>query len=532
MPPQPRLHIARRTLRLAIAVLLGCALAVTSLLSSSARTVVMRQPRSTGAARSIAYRRLSSGPRESNTGAHITMVVTPTPHGRAFPLGAVGLSIEADELSTSDISADHSSLVTLMRQLGPGVLRLGGNSLDYAWWTDRNEPAEPVPTWAKSVITPADLSALDQLLVATGWRAILGIDLGHFDPARAASEAHAAVQTLGSRLLGFEVGNEPNDYGHSVVKLRANDYTVANYLQELTAYTAAMRRAVGDVRLYGPDVSSQTWLAESASDSNVPFVALTQHYYPTEYNIAQGACKATPVPSALDLLSPQVREQEDTLLGGLVRIGELNHRQTRISETNTTASCDASGGPATSPVFASALWALDWALRAGSAGVSGINFHGYFGRCKGSAFSPICAPDSAAEARGLTGARPEYYGLFAARQLEGGHFIPVSTMTRSLHGAFSAYATLHPRGGITLALDNFDPSSPISLSLRVPGYRRAAAELLTAPSIDAATGVTLGHARVTPGGDLRPTFSIVSHAGDAFRIRVPRTSALIVELST
>jgi hypothetical protein len=530
MPAQPRPHTTRRILRLAIPALLGCAIALALLRSNAGHSVVLKEVRSTAAPRSVAhggaYNRasISSSPRD------LAMIVTPTSHGQAFPAGAVGLSVEADELGTLDLSATHSSLVTLMRQLGPGILRLGGNSLDYSWWTDHDDPTEPVPAWAKTVITPSDLSMLHQLLAATGWHAILGVDLGHFDPSRAANEAQIATRMLGSGLLGFEIGNEPNDYGNPLVKLRPSDYNVTNYVQEVAAYAATMQRVVNALRLFGPDVSSQTWLAEAA-DSGLPFVALTQHYYPTKYSIAQGACKATSVPSALELLSPQVRGQEDTLAEDLAKLGKLAHRETRLTETNTTASCDAAGGPETSPVFASALWSLDWALRAGSAGVAGLNFHGYFGRCRPSAFSPICAPDYADEARGLAGARPEYYGLFAARQLEGGYFVPVSVRGHPPQGDFSAYATLHPHHKITLAIDNFSVTAQVAVSLTVPGYHQANAELLMAPSLNATTGVTLGQASVSSNGSLHPTMTPVRRVSSTFRIRVPATSALIVELS-
>ena len=135
---------------------------------------------------------------------HATVILAPTHPGTAFAQGAVGLSLEADDLATRDLSASHKSLVALMRLLGPGILRIGGNSLDYSWWTGDGE--QP-PAWATSVVTPSGLIMLRRLLSVTGWRAIVGVDLGHFDPLRAASEAQAAERILGSSLLGFEIGN-------------------------------------------------------------------------------------------------------------------------------------------------------------------------------------------------------------------------------------------------------------------------------------------------------------------------------------
>jgi hypothetical protein len=460
----------------------------------------------------------------------VVLTVEPKDPGKEFALGAVGLSLEAEELATKDLSAGHQSLVALMRLLGPGVLRVGGNSLDYSWWTSDDE--QP-PAWATNVVTPADLVSLRELLTVTGWRVILGVDLGHFDPARAANEVRVAVHILGPRLLGFEIGNEPSNYGSPLVKLRPSSYSVGTYLEELAAYSASMRAASPGVRFYGPDLSSrppQSWLSAIASDKRTSFVAITQHYYATTYSFSKGGCKGTSVPTALELLSPVVREGENAALQTIVKVGELAHRETRISETNDTSSCDAPGGPATSPVFASALWSLDWVLRAASAGVAALNFHGYVGRCLPEAYTPICAPGYAAAALGKVIARPEYYGLLAARQLEGGDFIPVDISGQSIVGDLTAYATMHPSGVVTLAIDNFATHGLTSLLLKVPGYVKATGEPLMASSIRSTSGVTLGHRSFNAAGVIRQTRTKVPKIDGAFQLELAPTSAIILTL--
>jgi len=457
------------------------------------------------------------------------LILEPAHIGSRFAQGAVGLSTETDELATRDLSASHRPLVALMRLLGPAVLRVGGNSLDRSWWTSRQE--DP-PAWATSVVTPDSLIRLRNLLAATGWRAILGVDLGHFDPTRAANEVHTAQQILGSRLLGIEVGNEPNDYGGALVKLRPSSYSASSYLDELAAYRKAMQSAAPGIRLFGPDLASsvsQAWLLPIASSPNTSFIAITQHYYPTTYSFPKGPCEGTPVPAATELLSPEIRERENTALQTIIEAGDLAHKEARITETNDTASCDASGGPATSPVFASALWSLDWVLRAASSGVSGLNFHGYFGRCRPETFAPICAPDETAEIRGIVIARPEYYGLLAARQLEGGRFLSVRVAAKSSSQDFTAYATLHQNGAISLAIDNFSLHGISVVRLKVPGYRRAEVEPLNGPSISA-TRVAFGRASFNIAGKLQPIKGRLPGTHGAFRVVLAQASAVIVTL--
>jgi hypothetical protein len=458
----------------------------------------------------------------------IAVSVVPGPTGREFAPGAVGLSVEADELATQDLNPNDKPLVALMRLLGPGTLRLGGNSLDYSWWTSGGE--QP-PTWAKSVVSPADLARLREFLAITGWRAILGVDFGHFDPANAADEARFAQSILGSRLLGFEIGNEPDAYGNESVKLRPAGYDVADYIAQASLYRSAMSSAVPDIHLYGPDLSSSTWLATIASSKTMPFSVLTQHYYATSYSTASYRCKATPIPTAAELLSPEVREQESAELQTIVYAGDVAHRGTRISETNDTSSCDMYGGPETSPVFASALWSFDWTLRSASAGVGGINFHGYFGRCRQASFGPICAPGRIAEAQEQVTARPEFYGIFAARQLEDGHFIPLRIGREPKTDDFTAYATEHHGGEITLAIANFSIRHTASFALTVRGYRDATGESLTAPSLSSTQNVTFGRASFTLAGALNPTATALPKQNGAFHVVLSPTSAVVITLT-
>lgn len=461
---------------------------------------------------------------------HLVLTVEPRHPGREFARGAVGLSIESKELATEDLSASHDSLVTLLRMLGPGVLRIGGGSVDSSWWTSDNEPA---PTWATDVITPSDLATLDHFLVATGWKVILGVNLGHFDPTRAASEASVAEHVLGSRLLGFEIGNEPDDYGTSVVQLRPRSYSAGNYLEELAAYGAAMGAAAANINLYGPDLSSQAWLLAIASSKLVTFAAVTQHYYPTTYSLAKGSCRATPVPTALELLSLQVRERENATLQMLVQAGEIAHSKTRISETNTTGSCDTDGGPATSPVYASALWSLDWSLRTASAGVAGLNFHGYLGHCGPYAASPICAESYFAQSKGRVTARPEYYGLLAASQLEGGRFVPTRLSRLSPLGSLpnlTTWATVTPTGIVRIAIDNLATEGLAQLvSIPIFGYT-ATSETLLGPSVELTTGITLGDMSISTSRQWRPRHVKVTHANHSFHVTVRPASAIIVTL--
>jgi hypothetical protein len=511
---------------LVMSALLALALAATLAVSSSGhrtghRSAPIRAVRSPHGVGDIRRAAASATP-------STILAVEPSHLGNEFAPGAVGLSLETAILATENLKADRKPLVALMRLLGPAVLRIGGNSLDYSWWTAGNESP---PAWATSVITPTDLTRLRELLEAANWHVILGVDFGHFEPTRAANEAGVAASILGTRLTGIEIGNEPNGYTTPSINLRASTYNASDYLEQLAVYSAAIHATDPAAVIYGPDLTAPTpWLNAVVSDAQAQFAVLTEHYYPTMYSVQGDGCKGTAVPTALDLLSPQVRQEENTMLEALVAAGQMRHVPTRISETNTTASCDSSGGPDTGPVFASALWSLDWTLRAASAGVEGINYHGTFGTCSPFSFSPLCSPNGRNRYTQIF-PHPEYYGLLAARQLEGGRFVPVKIFGEPDATAnLSGYATRHSNGVVTVAVDNFAPQGSSSLLLKIPGYQKASYERLIAPSVGATMGVTFGRVSFDTNGKLRPRRTVLHKKGGYFRLNVAPASAVVLTL--
>jgi hypothetical protein len=443
--------------------------------------------------------------------------------GRVFDPGTVGLSTETAELKTDHFSAAHYPLVRLMRLLGPSVLRIGGGSVDLSWWTSSGEPPPP---WATNTVTPADLSALHGLLVATGWRVLLGVDLGHFEPARVADEARYAKEILGKSLLGIEIGNEPNAYGdkNRKVILRSSTYGVGEYLREAEAYGQALSAAAPGVAIYGPALSGIRWLTEMGAAAHI-FADLTQHYYPT--STCPEASPSEEPPTAEGLLSPRVRQQEDEILEALAQAGAVAGRPTRIGETNSAA-CQ--GGASASPTLASALWAMDWVLRAAGAGVTGLNFHGGFGACEKSSESPICALNHEAAIAGALRPQPEYYGLLAATRLEGGRFVPTSLTAPDQLPNVTTWATLAPDGTVRIAIDNLATAGlaqPVSIA--VSGYT-ATEEPLAGPSAEASSGIALGGVPVTAQGRWQPKPAKPSNTHRSVRVIVRPASAVIVTL--
>ncbi len=138
-------------------------------------------------------------------------------------------------------------------------------------------------------------------------------------------------------------------------------------------------------------------------------------------------------------------------------------------------------------------------------------------------------PTLRAARAGEVTAQPEYYGLLAARQLEGGRFVPTGLTAPNKLPNLTAWATLAPNGRLRVAIDNLattGPAQPVSIS--VPGYTIAGEESMIGPSPSARGAIVLGAARVTAEARWQPKGTSADHTNP---IVMRPASATIVTLS-
>jgi hypothetical protein len=423
----------------------------------------------------------------------IPVAVSIDPHrpGRPVPRRFVGLSFEVAALAQLAAYANHGNLVTLLRSLGPGVLRFGGISADTrVAWTDRLTPR---PAWASAVLHASDLRRLGRLAARSGWRVLLTVGLAHYDPRAAAREAAAAKAALGSALAGIEVGNEPDAYAKH--GLRTLPWGYRQYNAEVGRYRRAISRAAPGIPLAGPGVSGsrafERWGPAEVRRQHPAL--LTGHHYPL-------GCHDTPPPTIDRLLSEHIAALENKSLARYMSVSHRSAIRLRVDEANTV-SCG--GKPGISDTFASALWAVGYIARTMAAGASGINLQGNPANCRG--YSPLCAPTPARLAAGALSAQPEWYALLLTSALVGGR--PLRTAVTSPQEQNVSVTALRGAGRmLQLVIVDGEPagSSPAALSVHVGrSYRTSSVLALSAPAPDAVGGVRLGGRAVASDGSWR-----------------------------
>lgn len=414
----------------------------------------------------------------------------------------MGLSIERDKLGVPLFSDTNTGFVELLRRLGAGQLRLGGNSVETSPWDALGSGT----TFGS--VAPSDVDRLRGFLDATGWTTLYGTPFATTDAATVAAETAVVAPILGATLDGFELANEPDLYrfvpGYST-------------FDQPLEWFARWQTFVDAIRVTSPDVafagsasavlgSLDNWLLRFANLAEDTASILTQHYY-RGHGLG---------PQTIDvLLAP-----DPNLVTNLPRIhnAAVAHGMTwRLGETNTFA---LGGQPGVSNAFASALWAIGLWFEAGRNDAAGVNFHN---SGNGPGYPAIAQLNGV-----VTEVRPLYYGLLLLAAVGAGPIRPASAQptgdTLRVHVVEQDPATLR------VVLVNVSPTDEFVATVDCgTAVLTADAQRLTAPSLDATTGTTFAGATVGVDGSWSPLpAEPLTTAGDTFSVTVAPASAVLV----
>lgn len=426
------------------------------------------------------------------------ILVDPGKRLARIPADFMGLGYEVSSVSERGLlTADNQPYVRLVRELSPqGVIRIGGNTSDYASWTP-DGPAVSSPK--ATVVDRRGVRDLGNFLRATGWRLIWGFNLGRGSVEQAVNEAVAVADSAGDRLLAFEIGNEPDLFPG--VHRPAN-YSYADYYAEYRRFKQAIRNKLPNAPFAGPDVIVHPdWLEQFASTEATDLKLLTYHFY------AEGP-PDNPASTIENLLKPN--RFLPGLLGRLQTASRSARLPYRICEAN---SCFGGGKSGVSDTMAAALWGLDFMFtlaQYGAAGVNletGVNHLGFL-----SYYTPI-----GVDARHNYFATPLYSGMLAFSRSARGDLIGATADPGGLN--VTAYAVREAGGDIWLTVINKEAARDARVRAVCAGITAAKVMRLTAPSLQSKDGVWLSELTES-----------VRVAGGEFEIGVPAASAALVRL--
>jgi hypothetical protein len=477
---------------------------------------------------------------ETNPTPSLRLILRPDRLGNKIGDDFTGLSYESAQLGNPNFFfGENGELAGFMRRLGTsGVLRIGGNTSEYCYWTPNpskqaNMPnVESIRTGDKANpiafelatgpdtghkapapvnITPLAIRNLREFLDACGWKLIYGLNMGTGTEEDAAEEAAYVMDVAGSKLIAFQLCNEPDLFYRNGI--RKADYDFGQFAGEWQRYYQAIRARVPHAPFAGPDTAyNNEWLVPFAKQFKHEAVFLSQHYY------AEGP-PTDPSMTIERLLRPNPTLQAE--FEGMKEVMNESGLPFRLAETN---SCFQGGKPGVSDTFASALWGADLMYQLASEGGIGINFHGGgYGW-----YTPIAGT----RANGFL-ARPVYYGMLLFSQAGAGQLVETKLEQSERAPLLTAYALRGSTGAIKVAAFNKNPDRSVRLTID-PGQRaqRVSALRLLAPRLDDTTDITFGGAPVGASGAWSATREeTLSGENGAAVIELRAASAALVTFS-
>ncbi|MEJ2009101.1 MAG: glycosyl hydrolase family protein [Acidobacteriota bacterium] len=440
--------------------------------------------------------------------AAASVVVNWQKPGRAIPPDFLGFSYEAPVLTHKYFNKRNAAFIRMLDNLGKGVLRFGGNSVEFTNWARHREPR---PSWAHATVTRKDLNRLFAFSRKIDWPVMLGLNLGHYDPNLFAKEGAYAVKRGGPMLLSLEIGNEPDIFNQN--GLRPHNWDYAEFHRQFQTYVRAIRARAPDAPISGPTTCCKQgldWFPKFLAAEHTNLVLATHHIYP------MGAVPTIPptspeYASISNMLSPPLMSRVAAEVRKLASDAKPYDLPLRIAETNSAYDGGQNG---VSNVYAAALWGADYSFTLAENGAAGLNFHGGFA-CRG--YTAICISD------GHYHAQPLYYGMLLFHSALPGRLVPVEVHAA---GNLTAYGVLQQNGTLRVVLINKDEQKAMKVDITAEPYRMASALRLTGPSLSATSGITFGGKAVSADGSWSPgPREPVPFSDGEFRITLPAASA-------
>jgi hypothetical protein len=453
---------------------------------------------------------------QGSSKTQVALSVSNEATGLRMPVDFVGLSYEVQQLGDpAFFSAQNSGLIRAFKALSSAaVLRLGGNTSEFAYWKpapDSPEPEHPQVREAEGepkahyyAVTAEAVEHLAEFLRATGWTCLYGIGMGTNTSARAAEEAAFVAETLGDRLQYFQIGNEPDLFDRHLRDPKT--WSAKTYLEEWLTLARAIAARVPAAKFGLPDVTSKvSWLTEISdqwpSIQSPPRVTtLTHHYY-------FGGPATNPEVNIPNLLKPATMDKVQNTANIAAAAASKIDARVRMTEGNT---CYRGGKPGVSDVFAAALWSADYSLLLASNNYSGVNLHGGTGKSVANSVGGSLPGDALLEANGESPEQiaahphpfytpigtfgsdyqlePVAYGLKFAGSFSGGTLLKTDFLTKLQAAGVNAtaYAAKLPGGQTSVIILNKDAAVDLEVELDfgrgVSGAART--EILHAPALD------------------------------------------------
>jgi hypothetical protein len=398
--------------------------------------------------------------------------------GIKIPDDFTGLSFETRAVvKDTTFNSGNTVLQNMIKMLGNGILRIGGNSVENSVFT----LSKRMKSTGQDSITSDDIDRVFSFAKKTGWKVIFGLNLGKFDPELSALETQYAWKYK-SQIHSFEIGNEPNHFIQH--QTRDSSWGYPEFKTEFETYIKTINNLVPDAVFSGPATASKynPWFVNFAKDESNNVCLLSHHHYPMSPE--KGS-----VPM---MLSKKLMRTISDLFLNLVKVSAEHNKKFRLAECNSVFKGGLAG---VSNSFASALWGADFMFTLAQSGAVGLNIH----TGATNAYTPISF------SKGVYTAKPLFYGMMLFRLGNKGNFLPLKVSDTLAN--ISCYAVKDSLGEVTFTIINKDSLANYSINVSFSGtsdFNSCDIIRLTAPSVYSTSDVSLAGDLVKENGTWMP----------------------------
>jgi hypothetical protein len=381
----------------------------------------------------------------------------------------IGLSFELSQICEV-IGLDEQNPAyyeQLYLNLGSGIVHIGGHSADFGvWLPDGSTYCSATYT----AVTRGMINSFFAFVARIHWQVIWGLNLIENNPQSAASEASYIASVAGSRLLAFNIGNEPDIYAKH--GFRPANWGYPDYRSEWNTYYTAIRQLVPAAKFIGSDACCESsFFYNFTSDESQKIIAAAHHYYTNEDFYGTDQAESIPF-----LLSDRVSEIQAEYIGKWVETARQAGVPLEITESNTFSG---GGKLGVSNTYASALWVIDYLSEAASLGVKRVEL-------QNSSRASYNVIDDNGDPT------PLYYGLLFFHMLVQSPGSTIESVGMQTTLDMTTYKVVDADGTVHVVLINKDLKQNASTEIQL-GIPSTKAQLLrlTAPSIDATDNISL-----------------------------------------
>ena len=442
--------------------------------------------------RRAVIRSLALGVATSSLFAQVaTVQITRTPQGNVVPNDFIGISIENNIGQTyfGSPAAPDTVFLQLLKNLGSGTLRIGGNSEDSSCWAGETAPD---PAICQYSLTAADFNSWAMASSQTGWPMLIGVSLAQNEsPGAPQYTVNEITQGLlpvmqqhpKATLLGIETGNEINLYKTNPA-YRPSTYSLSNQISDLFSYVSVLKSNASTKSIpiavpayYDPSVSAITQdvdvivqnLTKCAKCSPTNVGLVTLHEYPLTLFGGQTPTIPQLLSNTIDVNTEQIYTKA---------VNDMQSKFGLPAEIGESGSVSVDPGThGVSDVQAAVLWELDFALDMARIGIRRSNFHIH----DGSYYIPIQVNSSGVGSYQVN-VLPTYYSLYGFGAAKGQQFLPVTITTSANIRAYALSTCSTCATTVFLINKDLNASGSVQIGLSAAAHSATYFEI-AAPSL-------------------------------------------------